>query len=154
MQKILPVKNIAKSLLSPRRVIQFTSVGVVGAICETVIIAILTAFGTVSPLTAKVVGVEASISIMFLINDRYTFSDAGQSQLTNRIYRWMRSHVVRSGGIAIAFFILWILTAQTNIRIIILGANFWPTIANIIGITCALSINYIAESLFTWKVHT
>lgn len=147
------MKNITKSLLSLRRIIQFTSVGIVGAICETSIVAILTAFGTTSPLAAKVVGVEISISVMFLINDRYTFSDAGQSQSTNRIYRWMRSHAVRSGGIVISFFILWILTSQTDIQIMLFGANFWPTIANLIAIGSALSINYIAESLFTWKVH-
>ena len=146
------VKNIAKPLLSLRRVIQFTSVGAVGAVCETIIISILAVFGTTSPLAAKVIGVEASISIMFLINDRYTFSDAGESQLTNQIYRWMRSHAVRSGGIAVAFVILWALTSQTDIQLILFGADFWPTVANVVGIGCALSINYVAEGLFTWKV--
>jgi putative flippase GtrA len=133
-------------------VVQFTSVGAVGAICETIIIYILTVFGSTGPLTAKIISVEASISIMFLINDRYTFSDAGKSQLTNRIYRWMRSHAVRSGGIAVAFIMLWALTSQTQIRLILFGGDLWPTVANIIGIGCALSINYVAESLFTWKV--
>jgi len=147
------MNDLIKSLLSVRRITQFTSVGIIGAICETAIIVMLTSFDTLGPLVAKVVGVEFSISVMFLINDRYTFSDVGQSKLTNRVYRWMRSHAVRSGGIAIAFFMLWVLTAKTDVQIIVRNANFWPTIANIIGISLALLVNYAAESLFTWRVH-
>ena len=147
------MKNLIKVLLSLRRMIQFISVGIIGATCETIIIAILTVSETANPLVAKVIGVEVSISLMFLINDEYTFSDSGIPQLKYRIYRWIRSHTVRSGGIAVAFFILWLLTTQFDTKILFREADLWPTIANIIGIACALLINYIAESLFTWEIH-
>lgn len=113
----------------------------------------LTIFATADPLQAKIVGVEISISIMFLINDVYTFSNEGKSRLRNRITRWIRSHIVRSGGIIVSFSVLWVLTTQIGVQIVLYGADFWPTIANLIGIGFALMINYTAESLFTWKVH-
>jgi putative flippase GtrA len=124
-----------------------------GAVCKSIIVAMLTIFATADPLQAKIVGVEISISIMFLINDVYTFSNEGKSRLRNRITRWIRSHIVRSGGIIVSFSVLWVLTTQIGVQIVLYGADFWPTIANLIGIGFALMINYTAESLFTWKVH-
>lgn len=147
------MKYLIKPLLSIRQLARFTSVGIIGAVCETIIVAMLTIFATADPLQAKIVGVEISISIMFLINDVYTFSNEGKSRLRNRITRWIRSHIVRSGGIIVSFSVLWVLTTQIGVQIVLYGADFWPTIANLIGIGFALMINYTAESLFTWKVH-
>jgi len=147
------MRAVLRALLSPRRIAQFTSVGVVGAVSETLVVAALTAWGTADPLLAKAVGAEISISLMFVFNDRVTFATEGVSDLRHTLYRWGRSHLVRSGGISIAFMVLWVLTTQTTISLVVAGANLWPTVANLIGIGVGLSVNYVAESVFTWQVH-
>ncbi|WP_323172343.1 hypothetical protein [Natrialba sp. PRR66] len=49
---------------------RFASVGVVGAVRETIIVAIATAAAGVGLLAAKAVGAEVSITAMVVINDR------------------------------------------------------------------------------------
>ncbi|MFC7173471.1 GtrA family protein [Haloplanus litoreus] len=66
-----------EELYSGLRFGQFVSVGAVGATAETIVVAILTAGYGVVPQLAKAVGAEVSITLMFLINDRWTFSEAG-----------------------------------------------------------------------------
>jgi len=61
-------------LIHRTRISQFVSVGIFGATIKTIIVAILTAFLGVGPLTAKVVGAETSVSTMFAVNDRWTFA--------------------------------------------------------------------------------
>ncbi|WP_424014144.1 GtrA family protein [Halorubrum xinjiangense] len=131
---------------------QFVSVGAVGAVLETIIVAVLTTTVAFQPLLAKAIGAEVSISTMFALNDRYTFAGEGALGTRNVVRRWVKSHAVRATGLTVAFVILWYLTARTEIRFYILGADVWPTIANVIGIGAALTINYVAESVITWNV--
>lgn len=139
-------------LLSVSRITQFVSIGAVGATVETIVVAILTTTGITGPVPAKVVGAELSISLMFLLNDRVTFANEGQSRGQAVLHRWGRSHLVRIVGLTTAFVVLWLLTARTDITVIIRGADFWPTIANLIGIAVGMVLNYVAESVFTWRV--
>lgn len=139
-------------LASRTRIGQFVSVGAAGAAAETLIVAALTAGLAAPPLAAKAVGAETSISLMFLLNDRYTFSEEGAAGLPAVGRRWGRSHVVRLGGLAVAFTVLWLLTARTDVTLVVAGADFWPTVANVIGIGVGMTLNYVAESLFTWRV--
>lgn len=141
------------ALVSGERAGKFVSVGVAGFSLETVIVAILTAGLTVEPLLAKAVGAEASISLMFLLNDRWTFATEGGGGFVSLLRRYLRSHAVRLGGLAVAFGVLWILTDFTDIRLLVGGADFWPTVANGIGVAAGMTVNYVAESLFTWQVH-
>lgn len=147
------VSELLSSLLSGERAGKFLSVGVAGFSLETVVVALLTAGGTVDPLIAKALGAEASISLMFLLNDRWTFSAAGKPGRFDGLRRYLRSHLVRAGGLAVAFGVLWLLTAQTDITLVLWEANFWPTVANGIGVAAGMTVNYVAESLFTWRVH-
>lgn len=144
--------RIISALWSPSNITQFVSIGVIGAVAETIIVAVSTTGLGVSPLAAKAVGAEMSILIMFLLNDRITFAGEGSAGLGHLIRRWGRSHVVRVGGLAVAFATLWILTAKTNVQLRIAGADLWPTVANGIGICVGMVINYIGECLFTWKL--
>jgi len=140
------------ALLSGVRISQFVSVGVAGATLETVIVALLTTIAATAPLAAKAVGAEASISLMFLLNDRYTFGTEGAAGAVALARRWARSHLVRLGGLAVAFATLWLLTSRTDVSVILAGRDLWPTVANLIGIGVGLTLNYVAESLFTWRV--
>lgn len=146
------MRRTITALWSPRTITQFVSVGVVGAMIETIIIAVITIGSGLSPLVAKAIGAECSISTMFFLNDRLTFSSDGAADRQTVVQRWGRSHIVRIGGLAVAFVILWLLTTKTTIRIVIAGADFWPTIANVIGIGIGMVLNYIGESLFTWNI--
>lgn len=142
----------ASRLLERARIGQFVSVGVVGAGIETVIVFVLTGLYTVDPLAAKVVGAEASITTMFLVNDTWTFSGQGSPGVLWKVRRWLKSHMVRIVGILIAFGTLWLLTRFTDVSLVVAGTEFWPTVANLIGIASGLSVNYVFESVFTWRV--
>ncbi|MEZ3115317.1 GtrA family protein [Halobaculum sp. MBLA0147] len=139
------------ALASTTRIGQFVSVGVVGATLEQVIVALLTTLAGVGPLAAKAVGAEASISTMFLLNDNWTFDGHGADD-DSLPRRWLRSHTVRLGGLAVSFAALHALTAWTDVRLLVFGLDFWPTVANGIGIGLGMVLNYVAESLFTWRV--
>jgi putative flippase GtrA len=139
------------ALASRVRIGQFVSVGVAGATLETVLVAALTAGYGAAPLAAKAVGAEASISLMFLLNDRVTFAEEGGEG--GIVRRFARSHAVRLGGLAVGFAVLTLLTEFTDVRLVVAGADLWPTVANGVGIGLGMVLNYLAESLFTWRVH-
>jgi len=142
-----------RALASGKRIGQFVSVGVGGASLETVIVLVLTGLFAASALPAKAVGAEASITLMFLLNDRFTFAGEGSETLRAKGRRYLKSHTVRLGGLAIAFGTLYVLVNWTSIDVVVYGLTLWPTIANVIGIGVGMVVNYVAESLFTWRVH-
>jgi putative flippase GtrA len=145
-----------EALASGVRIGQFVSVGAVGATAETIVVAALTTglLGvSILPLAAKAVGAELSISLMFLVNDAWTFADEGAAGRDSLIRRWLRSHLVRLGGLAVGFTVLFVLTELTTVSVVLAGADVWPTLANGIGIGCGMVLNYVFESVFTWRVH-
>lgn len=145
-----------EALASGVRIGQFVSVGAVGATAETIVVAALTTglLGvSILPLAAKAVGAELSITLMFLVNDAWTFADEGAAGRDSLIRRWLRSHLVRLGGLAVGFTVLFVLTELTTVSVVLAGADVWPTLANGIGIGCGMVLNYVFESVFTWRVH-
>ena len=140
------------ALVHRARIGQFISVGLVGAVIETIIVALLTTTTGTTPLIAKVVGAEISISTMFAINDRWTFAEEGDVNPVAIVCRWGKSHLVRIVGLSISFSTLYLLTSGVGVSFEIIGLELWPTVANIVGIGLGLVVNYIAESLFTWEI--
>lgn len=145
-------KTPAEVLLQRGRIGRFLSVGVLGALVETVVVAVLTVFFGVGALVAKAGGAEISITMMFFVNDRWTFAEDGDDSIIPTIRRWGRSHTVRVVGLSVAFSVLYALTALTSISIGFAGIELWPTLANGIGIVCGMVVNYVAESVFTWDI--
>jgi putative flippase GtrA len=45
-----------------------------------------------------------------------------------------------------------VLTSWTDVALVVAGVNLWPTLANGVGIGVGMTLNYVAESLFTWRV--
>ncbi len=149
------LQDRVRALVAADRIGQFVSVGVAGATLETVIVALLTSGVlalTAPPLAAKAVGAEASITLMFLLNDRWTFAAEGETGLVSLLRRYGKSHVVRLGGLSVAFVTLFVLTSLTDVELVVRGANLWPTVANGIAIGAGMTLNYVAESLVTWRV--
>jgi len=140
------------ALLHRARIGRFVSVGGVGAAIETVVVAALTAGVGIGPLAAKAVGAELSISTMFVVNDRWTFAAAREPGVIRTGRRWLKSHLVRAVGLGVAFLTLFVLTSTVDVSVPVAGVDLWPTLANGIGIGAGLGINYVAESLFTWRV--
>jgi putative flippase GtrA len=144
-----------RALATAERIGQFVSVGVAGATLETVIVALLTSgvlATTAPPLAAKAVGAEASITLMFLLNDRWTFADEGEGGVVSLLRRYGKSHLVRLGGLSVAFVTLYVLTSLTGLSLVVRDADLWPAAANAIAIGVGMTLNYVAESLVTWRV--
>ncbi|MDQ2071395.1 GtrA family protein [Haloarcula sp. NS06] len=142
-----------ESLVSGVRFGQFVSVGVVGAISDNTVLAVLgLAFG-VSDMWAKAAGVETAILVMFLVNEHWTFSSQGATGRRSFAKRLGKSHLVRSGGVAVQLAIYWLLTQWLTVELLVAGTDLWFIAASPLAIGVAMLVNYVAESIFTWQVH-
>ena len=150
--RLAALRTRYEGIVSGIRFGQFASVGVVGAICDNAMLTLLKlGFGVPDEL-AKVAGIETAIVVMFLLNDRWTFADQGESGFVARLRRLAKSNVVRLGGIAIQLAVFTVLVNQTDQTLFVGGTDFWFLAASVIAIGSAMFVNYLAESLFTWKV--
>jgi len=142
-----------ESLVSGVRFGQFLSVGVVGAISDNTVLAVLGLVFAVPDLWAKAAGVETAIVVMFLVNEHWTFSEDGEAGLRPFLRRLGTSHLVRTGGVTVQLVVYWVLTQQLTVELVIAGRDLWFIAASPIAIAAAMSVNYVFESLFTWQVH-
>jgi len=140
------VRSLARGGLIGR----YLSVGVTGALTESAVVFALTATALTGSLVAKAVGAELSISLMFLLNDRWTFADAGAEGLVPFFRRFLRSHAVRAVGLVVGFAVLVALTDFTRMSVRIGGYALWPTLANLVGIGAGFAVNYVGEGMVTW----
>ena len=160
----------ARSLLSGVRFGKFVSVGAVGAVCDTVVLVTLKQVVGAPPELAWLAGVETAIIVMFLINENWTFAGHGTDDRASFLRRLGRSHVVRAGGVTTQFVIfegvyrllfrdvllgdigLWVaLTGGFGVPLA--GLDVWLLVAKGLGVGVGMVVNYVFESLFTWRVH-
>ncbi|MEF8785596.1 MAG: GtrA family protein [Haloarculaceae archaeon] len=142
------------ALLSGARFGQFVSVGVVGALSDNAVLATLNLVFGVPELWAKAAGVETAIVVMFLVNEHWTFAGQGATGRIPFLTRLGKSHLVRSGGVAVQLTVYWFLVTYIDFKLLVLGTDLWFLAASPIAIGVAMSLNYVFESLFTWEVHT
>lgn len=133
----------ARMLASGMRLGQFISVGLVGTICDNAVLGTLYAVVGLPLWASKVVGAEAAIVVMFVLNERWTFANAGRAGLGPTLLRFLRSNLVRIGGIVVATSVLLALYHWLGL---------WWLVANLIGIGAGFVVNYTFESLYTWRV--
>lgn len=138
------VRTWGKALLSSARIGQFVSVGAVGAAADNAALYALVDFGGLDPVVAKVIAWEIAIVVIFSINERWTFSSYGATGVRALGRRFLRSNAVRFGGFLVT---LGVLAALVR------GFGVWYLAANVIGIGVGFFVNYVCESLYTWKVH-
>lgn len=141
------------ALVSGVRFGKFASVGVVGAAVDNAVLAGLRLGAGVPEMWAKAAGIEAAILVMFVVNDRWTFAREGERRPLSILGRLARSHLVRSGGVAVQLGVYWVLTQQLAITLVVLNVDLWFLAASPIAIAVAMTVNYVFESLFTWRVH-
>jgi len=142
-----------QSLLSGVRFGKFVSVGVIGAISDNAVLAVLGLAFAVPEMWAKAAGIETAILVMFAVNERWTFATEGSAGTPAVLGRLGRSHLVRSGGVAVQLSVYWVLTQHLAVTLYVFGTDLWFLAASPIAIAIAMVVNYVFESLFTWQVH-
>jgi putative flippase GtrA len=139
------------SLLSGVRFGKFVSVGVVGAVVDTTALFLLVQFGGLPAIWVNLLTIELAILVMFAINERWTFAEHGrEGALPNRL---LRSHAVRATGTTVQIVVFTLLYEFVAVTLID-GIDLWLLVAKGTGIGLGMLVNYVFESLFTWRVHT
>jgi len=141
-----------KPLVSGAQFGQFLSVGAVGAIADTIVLAAATLLVGVSELWGKAAGIEVAVVLMFLLNERWTFTSYGSGGWRPLLARLGKSHLVRSGGVAVQLAAFWLLTSPYAMQVSIRGVDVWFLLASLASIGIATVINYVFEGLFTWDI--
>jgi putative flippase GtrA len=141
-----------RALASGTRFGKFASVGVVGAAFDVTTATVLQSLG-VFPELAVFVGIEVAVVVMFVLNDNWTFSTEGHRSVGATLRRLLRSNLVRAGGITVQLLTFRLLYRVFFVDLGVLGIDAWFVAAKVTGIGTGLLVNYVAESLFTWRVH-
>lgn len=131
------------AIVSGTRFGQFLSVGVLGALFDNALLIGFHGFGGISLGSAKLASAEAAILFMFACNERWTFSGWGKNGLNGLARRVVTSNLVRLGGVAVA----------TGVLLVLTKLGVWYVLANVVGIGVGALLNYVLESLLTWRVH-
>jgi putative flippase GtrA len=140
------------ALRSTARFGRFVSVGIVGATVDNATLVVLRLGAGLPELLAKAGGVEAAILVMFLVNERWTFADHGAAGRQPFLRRLLTSHGVRAGGAVVQLVVYWVLTSRLDTTLVVGGTDLWFLVASPLAIGAAVLVNYVAESLFTWRV--
>lgn len=145
------MSNALDELASGVRFGRFASVGAVGAVFDLTVSTVLTVFLGVLAEYAKLIGAEVAIVVMFFVNDNWTFAGQGTTGRFHAVRRFLKSNLVRSGGVALQFAIVRGLRLL-DLSVVVLGFDFWQIIPFPVAIGASMVFNYVAESLFTWRV--
>ena len=143
--------SVLDRLLSGRRFGQFVSVGVVGAVFDVSTATLLRELG-VFPELAVFVGIEVAIVVMFLLNDNWTFAEQGAAGIEAALRRLVRSNVVRAGGILVQLATFGLFFRIIALELDVAGIDGWFVVSKVAGIGAGMLVNYVAESLVTWRV--
>lgn len=145
------MRGVPDELLVLDRFGQFLSVGAVGAAFDLTTSSVLTAGLDVPPEIAKLVGAEVAILVMFVVNEHWTFAGHGDDGGWPILRRFLKSNLVRSGGVAVQVGVVAALT-RLPVTLAAFGVDLWELATFPIAIGCSLLLNYVLESLFTWRV--
>lgn len=141
------------ALISSVRFGKFVSVGAVGAACDTAVLVFLVEVVGLLEELALLAGIEMAIVVMFLLNDRWTFAGEGQTDQRSVLFRLGKSHAVRTGGILTQFVVFVLIYRVLSVSVPVFGIDGWLLVAKGSGLLLGLLVNYVFESLFTWRVH-
>ena len=161
-----------EALSSGVRFGQFVSVGAVGALVDTLVLLTLAEGLGLLPELATLVGIETAILVMFAVNERWTFAGEGAPGRGPLLGRLKRSHLVRVAGSLTQFGVfvlvyraLFVAVTLGDVglwgaamgtlgleRTTLAGLDLWLLVAKATGIGIGMLVNYVFESLFTWRV--
>ena len=137
-----------RSIFAVVKFSKFTMVGVLGAVIDNSVLNFLAISMSFPLIHSKLIGAELAIIFMFLLNENWTFSRVRSGDKYQILIRFMKSNFVRSIGVIVATLVMVIVIEKisTGYR----GLDL--ILANTIGITTGLIVNYVLESLITWQV--
>jgi len=141
-----------RELVSSTRFGKFASVGAIGAVFDLITSTTLRELG-VFPEIAVFIGIEVAIVVMFLLNDNWTFSARGDGGVVPTLRRLGRSHLVRLGGTLVQLATFRFVYRVIALELTVATIDGWFVVSKVTGIGVAMFVNYVAESLFTWRVH-
>jgi len=141
-----------RALASRVRLGKFVSVGAVGAVCDTTVLLVLVQVFGVLEEAATLAGIETSIVVMFLLNEHWTYADSGAGGYRASLGRLGRSHLVRSGGALTQFVVFVVVYRLLFVPVEVAGLDAWLLAAKVTGIGSGMVLNYVFETLFTWRV--
>lgn len=140
---MMQLPSIPSALKSRPRFTRFLLVGGIGFMVDQLVLISLVELTGLTLELAKLASAEAAIVVMFIVNDRWTFSAWGGTGIREQLIRLLKSNLVRVGGITVAVVVLSLLVRYAGIP--------YP-IANAIGIVCGFFVNYTFETLYTWRI--
>lgn len=132
-------RELVEPFTDLKRGVKFSATSIMGLALETVVLIVLVELLKAPLLAAKIVGAEASIAAMFILNNRYTYTGEPGKVVT----RFLKSNAVRTGGILISIIVL-----EAGVRY-----GIWYPVANIAGVCVGFVFNYGLETAYTWKEH-
>lgn len=145
-------RTMANTLASKVLMVQFLSVGAVGAAVDTAVLLFLVEqFGVLEEI-ATLVGIEISIVVMFVLNENWTYAEYGKAGYRHLFARLARSHLVRSGAVLIQFVTFVVLYRFLSVQVTLAGIDLWLVGAKLAGIGLGLIVNYVFESFYTWEL--
>ncbi|MFB6150333.1 MAG: GtrA family protein [Haloarculaceae archaeon] len=147
------LRRRVESLLSGVRFGKFVSVGAIGAVFDVTTLVGLTEVVGLSAAVANVFSIEVAILVMFLVNDNWTFANEGRDDARSLGGRLLRSHLVRAGGSTVQYLLFVAVFYGVAVDLSLLGVDLWLVLVKGGAIGTAMLINYVFESLFTWRVH-
>jgi putative flippase GtrA len=132
IDSILPVENVATFY----RMLQYGMISATGLLLENIVLYTVVDILSGGLVGGKLIGAEISIIAMFFLNNHFTFAERPGATLK----RFLKSNLVRSGGVLIGLVVLEIGT----------GLGIWYIFANLIGIAVGFLFNFTMESVYTW----
>lgn len=141
------------ALKSRKRLWQFISVGAVGVVFDVSMLLFLSQVVGVLEEIAVIAGIETAIIVMFFINDRWTFASHGKVGWWWILRRLGRSHAVRAAGFVTQFIVFVIIYRGLSTELLVFGLDTWLLVAKGAGVATGFTVNYVFETLYTWRAH-
>lgn len=88
---------------------------------------------------ASTLAVALAVGNNFVLNDRWTFRDAGDADAPRRLLRFS---LVSLGGVVVTTLTLWALVTYLDVQYLV---------ANLIGIGLSTASNFVAHLKWTWS---
>lgn len=126
-----------------REFIKFSIVGGSGVIVNMGILILLTRLFNIPLEIASPIAIELSIISNFILNNIWTFGD--RTVEISLLTKFIRFHLVAISAGVVNYLILLAL---------VYGFDILDIIANLIGIAAATIVNYLLNSLWTWRIQT
>lgn len=143
--------SVIVELMEGRRIGRYVSIGAVGFCFDVATATALSELG-IFPELAALIGIEVAVVVMFLLNDNITFATEGLAGVIPTFRRLLKSNLVRIGGIIIQLLVFSGFYRGIDVTFIIASVDAWFIVSKAAGIGVGMVVNYVAESVFTWRI--